>query len=216
MGELQKRLDRAHSLHPESTTLGDFRADKSLLEAESEALRHAHKIITPHTAIAELFGSKAEIVPWNIPPVKHREKPRNDKPRIVFPAATVGRKGCYELREALRGLDVTLVLLGSEIEGLDFWQGIDTERGGEWLSDADLVVLPAHIEHKPRRLLLAAAHGIPVIASTACGVENVDGIESVEAGDVVALRERVLANLAGLRSPLSYREHVKKIEHEAT
>ena len=41
--EIQKILDRASDLHPESKTLGDFRADGRFLEAEMEALRHAAK-----------------------------------------------------------------------------------------------------------------------------------------------------------------------------
>ena len=43
MDEIQKRLDHAARLHPESTTLGDFRADNSLVECEREALAHAAK-----------------------------------------------------------------------------------------------------------------------------------------------------------------------------
>jgi glycosyltransferase involved in cell wall biosynthesis len=195
MNELQKRLDRAHSLHPESHTLGDFRAEGTILEAETDALRHARKIITPHSDIAALFGSRSELLSWKLPSAMVRDKARNSRPRIVFPASTVGRKGCYELREAIRGLDVTLVLLGAEIEGPDFWKGFDTEKGGNWLSAADLVVLPAHVEHKPRRLLQAAACGIPVIASRACGLENVEGINSIDAGDAVVLRESILALL---------------------
>ncbi len=196
MTELQKRLDHAHRLHPESPTLGDFRADETLVNAEADALRHARKIITPHTDIAELFGSRSELLNWHMPPAKHTGRPENKKPRIVFPAATVGRKGCYELREAVRGLDVTIVLLGAQIEGADFWNGFNTEKGGEdWLKKADLVVLPAHVEHKPRRLLAAAAQGIPVIASNACGVECVGGIETVGAGDAASLRSAILRNV---------------------
>jgi VanW like protein len=200
MNELQKRLDRAYLLHPESTTLGDFRADAALLDAETEALAHARKIITPHTDIAGLFGSRSELLTWELPTTERRARAQNDRPRIVFPAATVGRKGCYELREAVRGLDVVIVLLGSEIEGTEFWKGFDTEKGGDWLAVADLVVLPAHVEHKPRRLLLAASRGIPVIASTACGLGNVDGVDTVEAGDAVSLREKIVLHLAAVRS----------------
>ena len=49
MSEIQMRLDQAFKLHPESKTLGDFRADKQLISAESEALRHAKKTISPVT-----------------------------------------------------------------------------------------------------------------------------------------------------------------------
>jgi hypothetical protein len=192
MAELQKRLDAAARLHPESTTLGDFRADEDIVNAEAEALRHARRIITPHSGVAALFPNRAQRVPWRLPEPIRVGRPGNTKPHIVFPAATVGRKGCYELREALRGLDIKLVLLGPLIEGQNFWDGFDTERGGDWLAKADLVVLPAHVEHKPSRLLLAAASGIPVIASSACGVDTVEDIDTIEPGESVTLREAIL------------------------
>ena len=198
MEEIQRRLDRAAALHRESTTLDDFRADDSLLSAETEALRQARKIITPHTGIAALYPGKAEVIDWKMPKGRIRGTFRNSKPTVLFPASTVGRKGCYELREALRGLNFKIVTMGPDIEGGDFWEGFDRERGGpDWLEKADLVVLPAFVEHRPRRLLEAAAAGIPVIASTACGVGNVKGIETVEAGDAVELREKILRCLAG-------------------
>jgi VanW like protein/Glycosyl transferases group 1 len=189
VNELQKRLDYAASLHAESKTLGDFRADAWLVEAESEALLSARKIITPHTEIASLFGDKAELVDWNLPKAKNPERKSNEKFTVVFPASTVGRKGCYELREALRDLDVKLLTLGATIEDEDFWRGFDWEKGADdWLELADLVVLPAFVEHKPRRVLQAAAEKIPVVASFACGVRGVEGVTNIEAGDAEALR----------------------------
>ena len=58
MAEIQKRLDHAASLHPESSTLADFRVDDRLLKAEEHALRNARRIITPHTTIADLFPDR--------------------------------------------------------------------------------------------------------------------------------------------------------------
>jgi hypothetical protein len=192
MRELQKRLDLAASLHPESKTLGDFRADDRLIEAEAEALENARKIITPHTEIASLFGERAELLDWVLPEAKDRERQKNAKFTIVFPASTVGRKGCYELREAVRDLDVKLVTLGAIIEDARFWSGFDWEKGAnDWLEKAELVVLPAFVEHKPRRLLEAAANKIPVIASAACGLENVEGVTNLEAGDARRLRDEI-------------------------
>lgn len=189
---LQERLDFAHTLHPSCVTLGDFRAEKHLIEAEAEALQNAEKIITPHMAIASLFGRKAELLEWKIPRPRQIVRKQNGKFTIVFPASTVGRKGCYELREALRDLDAKLIVLGTELESADFWRGIDWEKGGDdWLERADLVVLPAFVEHKPRRLLQAVANKIPVVASNACGVENIEGISSVEAGNVEMLRGEI-------------------------
>lgn len=196
MAELQKRLDVAAGLHPESTTLGDFRADDGLLGAETEALKHARRIISPHSDITSLFPNRAEKLTWQLPNPHTLSRTDNSKPNIVFPAATVGRKGCYELREAVRGMAVKLTLLGPLIEDPDFWKGFDTERGGDdWLSSSDLVVLPAHVEHKPRRLLLAAANRIPVIASAACGIDGVAGTETFAAGDVDTLRNAIASHI---------------------
>jgi len=192
ISELQKRLNLAFSLNPDSKTLGDFRAENRLLEAETEALKNARKIITPHTEIASLFGERAEILDWNLPQAKDFNKQPNAKFTIVFPASTVGRKGSYELREAIRGLDVKVLTLGACIEDALFWKDFDCERGGDdWLGKADLVVLPAFVEHRPRRLLLAAANKIPVIASVACGVENVPGIKTIETGNAEILRREI-------------------------
>ncbi len=189
MAELQERLNRAAELHPESPTLGDFRADENLVAAEADALKHARRIITPHTDIASMFVDRAHRLAWNRPAVNQASaRAKGSKPVMVFPAATVGRKGCYELRDALRGMSIKLILLGPLIEGADFWDGFDTEKGDDgWLGRADLVVLPAHVEHKPRRLLLAAAHDIPVIATAACGVDGVDGIRTLGSAEPAAL-----------------------------
>ncbi|HEY0459578.1 MAG TPA: VanW family protein [Pyrinomonadaceae bacterium] len=192
VSEIQKRLDFAFSLNPNSPTLGDFRAADGLIQTEREALENARKIITPHTEIAELFGARAELLDWHLPEANQLMKGRNNKFTIVFPASTVGRKGCYELREAVRGLDVKIVTLGACVEEKSFWDGIDWEKGDDdWLGNADLVVLPAFVEHKPRRLLAAAAHNIPVIASASCGVKKIKGIVTIETGDAEILRREI-------------------------
>lgn len=197
MKTLQEKLDYAAALHPTCKTLSDFRAPAEILEAETEALENAEKVITPHTRIASLFGNRATLLDWKMPQASNVVKRRNEKFTVVFPASTVGRKGCYELREALRGLDVNLIVLGAELEGAGFWKDFDCEKGvDEWLTYADLVVLPAFVEHRPRRLLQAVANEIPVIASTDCGVENIEAIMSVEAGDVEELRKEITSALS--------------------
>ena len=213
MAEIQRRLDRAAQRHPESTTLGDFRADQRLLDAEQEALKYARRIITPHTAIAELFPEKAVLLDWEVPAACEPRKRDDESPVIVFPASTVGRKGCYELREAIRGLDVKLLTMGPCIEGKDFWGDVDAERAGDdWLDRAAAAVLPAFIEHKPRRLLAAAASGIPVIASDACGVSNVDGVTVVTEGDPVELRNAILHVLSKREKNTLARTTVRSVE----
>ena len=187
---LQERLDAALALHPESRTLSDFRAEHWLAHAETEALRQARKIITPHTEIAELYPDQSVLIDWAIPDLDSRNGP-NCKPRIIFPAATVARKGVYELRDALTGLDIQLAIMGPILEGAGFWDGLCVERlaaGHDWLAGASAVVLPAFIENKPRPLLQAVARGVPVIASLGCGLENVSGVTTIRAGDVTSLR----------------------------
>jgi len=201
MSGLQASLDRARELHPESTTLGDFRADPSLVDAENAALAAARKIITPHSAIARTFPDKAELLKWKTPPKLSVRRSRTGKPFVVFPASTLGRKGCYELREAISGSDIKLITLGPYIEDPNFWKDLDVEKGGDdWLEKADVVVLPAFVEHRPRRLIAAAAMGIPVIASYECGVENIAGITSIGAGNVDVLRERLTEAINAVRS----------------
>ena len=40
-----------------------------------------------------------------------------------FVGPTIARKGAYEVRDAARALDLEVVLLGSELEGAEFWSG---------------------------------------------------------------------------------------------
>lgn len=187
---LHETLDAAHRRHPESSTLNDFRASAWLLENENEALRHARRIITPHSYVADLFADKAMLLDWHLSKNKtsiHSQNAHTAKSKIVFPAATVGRKGAYEMREAAKKLNLQIATVGAQLEGADFWRGVSVEHKsgvGDWLADAALVVLPAYVENRPRRLLEAVARGVPVIASTACGLVNVKGVVNIQAGDV--------------------------------
>ena len=193
---LHERLDTAFALHPESKTLADFRADQWLVEIESEALQCAPTIITPHSEIAALYAHKVVLLDWTIPTKAGKSPTRvtSQPTKIAFPASTVGRKGAYELRAAIQGLDVQLITMGAALEGMDFWRGIPTEHrtnAEDWLEGIDAVVLPAFVEHKPRRLLEAVAHGTPVIASQACGLAHTKGVINVPVGDVDRLREEI-------------------------
>ena len=201
IGELHARLDRALAAHPERKTLGDFRAPQGLAEAEAEALAYATRIVTPHAEIARLFPEKAIILDWrqsSAPPVIH---PARVSRRIAFPGPTVARKGAYEVREAARALGLEIVLLGSELEGPGFWDGVKTQKldaassAGRWLDEVAVVVQPAIAEDRPRHLLTALAAGIPVVATAACGLAPQPGLTIVPAGDlgalIAALRDRL-------------------------
>jgi hypothetical protein len=189
LAELQRRLDGALQAHPESPTLGDFRAPPELVAAEMQALAAAEKLYTPHRAIAAFLGDRAVVLDWAMPAAT---KPVARGGRtVLFPASALGRKGAYELREAARGLEVELLVAGGakEHDG-DFWAGITARRlDGAMPERLAAVVLPAIVEHQPRALLRALAAGIPVIATAACGLGDRPGVVTVPELDAAALRE---------------------------
>lgn len=186
MAEIQARLDAAARAHPERTTLRDFRADPRLLADEQAALAAAERIVTPHHDIARLFGERAQLLPWQMP----KALPRGTvvPKRIAFPGPTVARKGAYEVREAARALNLEVVLVGSELEGANFWNGIRTRRAdpANWLNGVSYVVQPALLEDAPRRLLQAQASGVPVIATAACGVSDIMLVSGSDAAALIA------------------------------
>jgi hypothetical protein len=200
LAELERVLDEAAARLPESPTLADFRAPTAIVEAETAALAEARHWITPHSSIAKLARTKAVKLDWRVPAV------RTSTPGewIVFPASTLARKGAWELRVVARELDLPVRLGGPVLEAPAFWSGIRTEPAGvASLDGARAVVLPAWIEHQPRRLLQAVAAGVPVIASDACGLGGLAGVTTVPAGDVDALRTALGAVLSRETVPLS-------------
>jgi len=187
MAELQATLDRAAQRWPDSPTLADFRADPALLAAELAALAAARHWITPHSEIARLAGDRAIKLDWHLPET-NRHTITGD--RLLFPAATLGRKGAWELRELAKSHPITIC--GAELEEPGFWDGIEIERRhGFDLDGVRALVLPAWVENQPRRLLQAIVAGIPVIASDACGLAGIPGVTSFPPGDIKALQTAI-------------------------
>ena len=189
MEELQRRLDQAKAAHPQSTTLGDFRADGDLLRAEREALAAAGRLITPHLALAAHFGTRSWLIPWEMP-VPMPLFTVAGKPSLLFPASRLGRKGAFEVAAALKsGIDAELCFLGAADEGTaDPFVGLDCCRGKvSDLATTSALVLPAWIEHQPRLALLALASGIPVIATEACGLPPHEKLHVLATPDAAAL-----------------------------
>lgn len=202
--ELQAQLDEAHTHNPDSSTLADYRADPWLAEAEARALDDAVEIITPHAGIANCYPGKTTLLEWALPGDLERVTDRVTRTqtrgplRLWLPTSSVGRKGVWELREALSGLGpIELWITGRELEGDRFWSscaGVAIKHGSPELATIDAVVLPAWVEHQPRVLLRAVAAGVPVIASSACGLQGSGlkasgGVHTITAGDVAGLRE---------------------------
>jgi len=192
LAELQARLDTAAARHPESDTLADFRADPELVLAESQALAAAARIVTPHRAIAASFGSRAILLDWEMPEEKHRNTVA-ETVTWFFPASALGRKGIHEVAEAVREAGGELLILGRAREGgADVLEKIPHRQSAvSDLTNCTALVIPAWIEHEPRLALLALSRGIPVIASSACGLMPHPLLTEIEAGDVLALQEAV-------------------------
>ncbi|WP_295980167.1 VanW family protein [uncultured Variovorax sp.] len=205
MADIERRLDEASRRWPGDATLRDFRADASLVRAESMALARASDIVTPHAEAARQLAVRApqaqlRRLEWALPPAETVARTNCDLPLVVFAASALARKGARELAAALQGWTCRLRVLGSASDDARLWQGIrDVEHmnwQGDWLAGAAVVVLPAHVEHAPRALLRAVAAGVPVVASTACGLGALPGVREIAPGDVEALRTALHAACA--------------------
>lgn len=199
MKELQHRLDEAASAHPNSPTLSDFRAEPEFSAAEEAALNTAARIITPHRAVAEYFGSRALLLDWEIPEPDPESIPKPGK--VFFPASPLGRKGIYELAEALQSPEfpnLDLVILGPANEAEhDPLKSIPHRKGSlSELKNASVLVIPAWIEHQPRLALQALSNGITVISTRACGLPHHPQLVEIEKPDsrsvFTALRELLI------------------------
>jgi glycosyltransferase involved in cell wall biosynthesis len=199
--ELQRRLDLAKSAHPQSTTLGDFRADPDLVRSEREALAAAARLVTPHRALAKHFGHRAWLLDWEMPTALPRR--RTMEQTLFFPASRLGRKGAFEFATAMRGgISASVKYLGRADEGTaDPFSGMACGKGS--LSDlaaARALVLPAWIEHQPRLALLALASGVPVIATEDCGLPEHDLLHEIPSPDPAMLADAIRAVLASHES----------------
>ena len=200
MRALQAELDGAVRRHPEQRSLRDFRADPALIEAEWSGLLAGQAWWSPHAQVLALAGARACALPWAMPaPLPPAERvAAGAKPRVFFPASPLARKGILELLAALRDQDLEILLPPGDSE-----RGLDPGRASlrrvasyrQGLLEADVVALPAWVEHQPRALLGAIASGLPVVATPACGLDAAMAWHRVEAGDVDGLRDAVLAAL---------------------
>jgi hypothetical protein len=195
--DLQRRLDEAVKMYPQIQPLTNFRADEAFTQAESDALAAAKHWITPHAAIQKLAGNKAIILPWQMPEIRPTTTSASGHlPQIMLAAPSLARKGAYELAEALRLLSrpVQVLLLPRKPESPDIWQGLDVKHCAsmsDGVRQADIVVLPAWVEHQPRGVLQAIALGKPVIVTEACGLPDNLPVDFVTAGNVEELKEAI-------------------------
>lgn len=198
VGELQRRLDAAARHWPHAESLRDFRVGEAYCSAEVEALRRARRLVTPHADVARHLqvafgGALVESIDWVMPRPASQRSGREPgvPPLVVFPASALARKGAHEMAEAVRRLGWRLLVLGTPSSDPRLWEGVDVSHAGyrdpAWLARADVVALPAFVEHSPQALLKAIAHGIPAVVSPECGLPSSLGVIEVAPGDVASL-----------------------------
>jgi len=188
MALLHQKLDALVAKYPDRKSFSEFRAPEWMVQAESEALAEAGSIITPHSALARLYPDKAIRLKWSMLPHELRIDNGRPKKTIVFPGPSFARKGAFELREAVRGLDCRILTLAQAAESKTFWKGFPVSpAGSRWLEQASVVVQPAFIENNPRPLLRALNADVPVIATPECGVDGFSSLTLVPEGDPTAL-----------------------------
>jgi hypothetical protein len=189
---MHEELAIARDHYPECKTLGDFRSSAVLVEAEHAALEGARRIVTPHTKLARLFPEKTVLLRWNWP--KAQEK-RTAGKNIAFLGPTLGRKGAFVARAALKKLGVPFTVIGRDFEENGrFWRGLPAQEramDADWLREVGLLLAPAIAAFEPRRILLALARGIPVITTDACGLSPTENLHLVDPYDAEALAAKV-------------------------
>lgn len=190
---LQKALDSAAGIEPESATLRDFRADAQYLEWEDLVLKSAQHLFTPHAGLATMFPN-ARLLEWVSPPPYAGQ--RNPSRLIVFPGPATARSGSKVVREVARELGLQVMVLGSMLEDPSLWEGIELVPLGEWKSRALAVVQPSVFTNRPEKLLQAQSAGVPVAAGPLCGLPSGTFCE-IPFGDASAIQEF----LTGLISP---------------
>jgi len=199
MDALQGALDAGLARHPDSLTLGDFRAPPELVAAERAALAAADRLVTAHRAAAALLPGRVDLIDWApAAPLPACRGGRN----FLLAGPALARKGIYALRAAMAGLDMSLLVERSAEEAPGFWSGLDVRilAPGEQPAELAGVVLPALVEHRPHMLLRALAAGLPAIATETCGLPAQPGLTLVAPDDVAALRAALIAALAEPRA----------------
>ncbi|MGV0918935.1 hypothetical protein ACTS94_00900 [Empedobacter falsenii] len=124
---------------------------------------------------------------WNI------EQNLNQKTgnKILFPASVVGRKGAYEMRKLAKELNIKLVILGRNLEINNFWNDVEVEKFNGNYDEIGLIIYPTIIENQPRQLMKVVSYGIPIITTTACGLQESENVKVVKLNDYNSLKKEV-------------------------
>ena len=182
-------------------------------------------------------SEKIFLVYNTVPTPEAYEKQPNQEPHIIFLGHLVHRKGIGELITALEGLQEIpwratfagfgelehyqeeVQKLGLE-ERISFPGWLDDAGVTELYQQADILVLPSHIENQPMCLLEAMSHRLALVATSVGTVPEIltDKEDSllVPPGDPQALKEALEKVLTdeGLRKKIANNAHsIQSIRH---
>lgn len=151
-------------------------------------LTKARKIITPHSEIAEIFKNKVVKLKGFIPSSTNAHEKGK---KVLFPASAIGRKGAYEIRRLAKELQLNLIISGRTIESANFWEDLNTENFNGDFTQIGLIVYPTFIEKQPRQILKAISKRIPVITTSACGLDPSEQVKIVAFNNFEKLKNEV-------------------------
>ena len=99
--------------------------------------------------------------------------------------------GAYKIKRLAKELQLNLTISGRTIENENFWEDLKIEKFNGDLDQIGLIVYPTFIEHQPRQILKAISKGIPIITTTACGLDHSDQVEVIEISNFEQLKNEV-------------------------
>ena len=200
LGVMHEHFEAIAREFPRQTTLQTFRADPELVRAENEALQSAERVITPHRELGHLF-TNLRLLEWYRPEVVQPAGVRNPS-YLLFPASLVTREGAHAALAAGECLGLPLLVCGGNPEALTFESDavqFTTDSEIPWHQVA-VVVHPTLFKTWPRLHLQALALGIPVVTTSASGLDEGDGVSFVDFNDedgLVRALERAMAREVG-------------------
>lgn len=154
--------------------------------------------------------------------------------QVVFVGRLDEQKNLFSLINAVKSLDIKLVLIGNgpledvlrnrvkeeEIENVTFAGVVPNERLPEELNKSEIFVLPSLYEGNPKTLLEAMACGLPVIGTNVIGIKEVitHGENGYLCGtSVESIREAITTVMARdeLRNTIGYNARKTILERYA-
>ena len=172
------------------------------LERKSMELELAEIVICPSRQVQRSLpaGTASIVAEYGCPPVV-ASRPGRNKPRVrvLFVGTMTQRKGLADLFAAMKRLgrsDVELVVLGTPLLPLQFYQGVYSgfkfepprpyRAVRELMLTCDVLVLPSIVEGRAMVQMEALSCGLPIVVTPNAGAEDL--VEPGHTGFLVPIR----------------------------